>query len=135
MLARGGESVLWQCGNCIEKVANGESPNASRTEAKLDLIMKMFQEMITRMEKLKGMQNGKSIDDKIEEAVERKMTLMVEEASEKDKRKQNIIIANLPESTEETLEERKREDRDRVRVLVSKIADVPGADIDEPMNE
>ena len=56
------------------------SPNASRTEAKLDVIMKMFQEIITRMEKLEGMQNGKSIDDKIEEAVERKMTLMVEEA-------------------------------------------------------
>ena len=65
-------SVLWQCGNCIEKVANGENPNASRTEAKLDVIMKMFQEMITRMEKLEGMQNGKSIDDKIEEAVEKK---------------------------------------------------------------
>ena len=57
------------------------------------------------------MQNGKSTDDKIEEAVERKMTLMVEEAREKDKRKQNIIIANLPESTEVTLEERKRGQR------------------------
>ena len=133
VLARGGESVLWQCGNCIEKVTNGESPNASRTEAKLDVIMKMFQEMITRMEKLEGMQNGKSTDDKIEDAVERKMTLIVEEAREKDKRKQNIIIANLPESTEVMLEERKREDRVRVRVLVSKITDVPGADIDEPM--
>ena len=41
------------------------------------------------------------------------MTLMVEETREKDyKRKQNIIIANLPESSEVTLEERKREVRD-----------------------
>ena len=38
---------------------------------------------------------------------------------------------NLPESTEGTVEDRRKDDRDRVRVLVGKIADVPSADIDD----
>ena len=49
------------------------------------------------------------------------------------KRKLNIIVANLPESRERSVEERKRDDTDRVRQLVSKITDVPLGDIDEPI--
>ena len=45
----------------------------------------------------------------------------------------SIIIANLPESTEGTVEDRRKDDRDRVRVLVGKITDVPSADIDDPI--
>ena len=51
----------------------------------------------------------------------------------KEKRKLNIIVANLPESREGSVEERKRDDTDRVRQLVSKITDVPLGDIDEPI--
>ena len=51
----------------------------------------------------------------------------------KEKRKLNIIVANLPESRKGSVEERKRDDTDRVRQLVSKITDVPLGDIDEPI--
>ena len=44
-----------------------------------------------------------------------------------------MIIANLPESVEDTPEEKKRDDRDRVRVLVGKICNVPVGDIDHPL--
>ena len=49
---------------------------------------------------------------------------MLDETKEKEKRKLNIIVANLPESREGSVEERKRDDTDKVRQLVSKITDV-----------
>ena len=55
--------------------------------------------MVARLENIEKVCSQKSVDDKIEEAIERKMVEVYEEAKEKDKRKQNIIIANLPEST------------------------------------
>ena len=48
------------------------------------------------MEKIEKVCSQKSIDEKVEVAVERKMIEVYEEAKEKDKRRQNIIIANLP---------------------------------------
>ena len=65
--------------------------------------------------------------------MERKLTQVLDETKEKEKRKLNIIVANLPESREGSVEERKRDDTDRVRQLVSKITDVPLGDIDEPI--
>ena len=60
--------------------------------------MKLFQDMIQRLEKLEGVQTGKSIDDKIEEAVGKKVTELLDEKNEKEKRKLNLIVVNLPES-------------------------------------
>ena len=131
VLARGGESMLWQYGKCI---AGGDNTdNVTRTEAKLDRLMQLFHDMVQRLDQLEKSNNGKNIDDKIEEAVERKMTQVLDETKEKEKRKLNIIVANLPESREGSVEERNRDDTDRVRQLVSKTTDVPLGDIDAPI--
>ena len=53
--------------------------------------------------------------------MDNRMTQIVEETGEKEKRKLNVIIDNLPGSVEDTPEEKKRDDRDRVRVLVGKL--------------
>ena len=92
--------------------------------------MKLFQDMIQRLEKLEGVQTGKSIDDKIEEAVGKKVTELLDK-NEKEKRKLNLIVVNLPESNKPTHEKRKREDRDRVRYIVQKITDVPGEEVND----
>ena len=40
VLARGGDSVLWQCPTCIERGANEDTnAHATRTEAKLDVLL------------------------------------------------------------------------------------------------
>ena len=85
-----------------------------------------------RLERIERANGEKSIDDKIEAAVERKMNHMIEETNEKEKRRRNIIVVNHPESNERTVEDRKRDDIERVRQLVGKIADVPGDEIGEP---
>ena len=132
VLARGGQSMLWQCNKCIrEWAANRDA--ASRMEVKLDRMMKLFQDMIQRLEKLEGVQTGESIDDKIEEAVGKKVTELLDEKNEKEKWKLNLIVVNLPESNKPKHEERKREDRDRVRDIVQKITDVPGEEVNDPV--
>ena len=85
--------------------------DATRTEAKLDVLTKLLQDTVERLEKLEKANGEKSIDEKIEAAVKRKMTHVLEEAKEKEKRKHNIIVVNLP-SLERTSEERKREDEE-----------------------
>ena len=76
---------------------------------------------------------SRNMEDKIEEVVKVRVTEMMEESREKEARKLNIIIANLPESEAHTIEEKKREDRDRVRTMVSKICEVQGGDLDNPI--
>ena len=63
----------------------------------------------------------KEVERKIEEVVERKVKGYMEESEEKEKRKLNIIVCNLPESPAESPEERKNDDQERVRDLVGKI--------------
>ena len=76
VLAREGESVLWKCPNCIAEGAKGIREHTSRTEAKLDMIVKLFQDIVARMENIEKVCSQKSIDEKIEETVERKLRCM-----------------------------------------------------------
>ena len=132
ILTRGGESLLWQCEQCI-LTGTKEREAGLKTEQKLDRLVKLIQEMAERLERLEGAAMGKTMEDKIEEVVKVRVTEMMEESREKEARKLNIIIANLPESEAHTIEEKKREDRDRVRTMVSKICEVQGGDLDNPI--
>ena len=89
--------------------------------------------MVERLEKLEKANGEKSIDEKIEAAVERKMTHVLDEVKEKEKRKPNIIVVNLPESLERTPKERKREDEERVSELIGKVPDVARSEIGDPI--
>ena len=108
-------------------------PQASRTGVKLDMLVKLFQNIVQRLEKLEGAYTGKYLEEKIEEAVDKKVTEVLEEAKEKEQRKHNIIIANFPESMGVTVEEKRQDDKDMVRNLVKKITDVPGDDLTDPI--
>ena len=65
--------------------------------------------------------------------MEKKVAEIFEEALEREKRKLNIIVSNLPESSKETPEERKKEDSDRVKTLVQKVSDIPEGAIGYPV--
>ena len=79
VLQRGCENLLWQCSRCVK-----EGAPINRTEAQLDMIVTLFQDMLKRLEKLEGAYTGKSLDLRIEEAVDKKMTQIVEETGEKE---------------------------------------------------
>ena len=126
--------MVWLCTKCRDP---GKTEAASRIEAKLDNVLKMLAGVMDRMDGFERKHSACSeevIEKKIMEAVEVKVDEFMTEMVEKDKRKLNVVIANLPESELETPEERKKEDRDRVRKLVGKIADdVKVDEIDNPV--
>ena len=90
-------------------------------EAKLDLILGLVHTLTERLNAMELNCSVESIDKKIEEAVERKVTEYLEEKDEKESRKLNIVITNVPESKMETPTERKKDDLENIRKLVEKI--------------
>lgn len=123
---RGSSLLQWTCEGCKDK----EVFVKSQIEAKLDGIFQILKTMTERMELLERMQN---VDTKIEETIENKVKEYMQEAEERDKRKLNIVIVNLPESGKESADDRKNDDRDRVRELVRKIPEVDAGEIDNPV--
>ena len=99
----------------------------------MDKLVQLFQDMIERLDKLERAHTGKSLDEKIEEAVDRKVTEVLEESKEKEQRKLNITVANLPESMVGTVKERRREDSEKVKHLVKKITNIEGGDLRDPI--
>ena len=100
---------------------------------KLDKLVQLFQDIIVRLGKLEGAHTGKSLDEKMEDAVDRKVTEVLEESKEKEQRKLNIIVSNLPESMVGTVEERRREDSEKVKHLVTKITNIEVGDLRDPI--
>ena len=101
----------------------------------MDSILKVLTSLHARLDRLEDTQNEnlREVERKIEEVVEGKVKEYMEENEEKEKRKLNIIICNLPESPAESPEERKNEDPERVRDLVGKISDVQRSEVNNPV--
>ena len=133
-LSKGDNFMLWLCMKCRE---SGRTEVSTRMETKLDNALKMLVDMQKRMDSFEAKHSACSadvIEEKIVEAVEIKVDEYMTEMIEKEKRKLNIIVANLSESVLETAEERKKEDKDRVRKLVGKIVDDISVDeVEDPV--
>ena len=83
----------------------------------------LIQYMDSRMQKLKERNVLEDVEQTIDQKMEAKVNEMFIESQEREKRKQNIIIVNLPESTDECPEERKSKDLTRARELIEGIMD------------
>ena len=121
VLGKSKEHIQWLCTGCCDTDKN--DPQKTRLEAKLDLILKMMQTMDLRLQQLEAKDPMESIDKILEEKVEKKVAEMFEEQLEKEKRKLNIIMVNLPESKAESAEERKKEDLIEAKKIVQKVTD------------
>ena len=132
LLQRNENEILWVCAGCREsdKEHTGER---CRLEAKLDRMMKMMEDLTSRLLELEKERTVVSIDEKIEKQVEKKVNEWFVEEREKDKRKLNVIWVNVPESEGDTGEERQKNDLEKVARMVGGISDVPAGDISEPL--
>ena len=128
----GGASIQWLCEGCKD-MKNPVSEIKSRMEVQLDKILTALESVTERLEKLERIQSADIIEKKIEVVVEQKVAEYMDEMREKEKRKLNIIVANLSESEKDTAEGRKEEDLERVRTMVGRIADVPADHLLEPV--
>lgn len=92
----------WSCEKCF---SNGLSKKAESNK-----IEKMFETLLSKIgginERLERLEQGKEameekLNDLIDKKVEEKVELALEEMKEEEKRKNNIIVSNFPETSEE----------------------------------
>jgi hypothetical protein len=124
--------MQWVCRACTET----QSELQSKSDAKIDMMMKMMmqmQERLDRMDEKLGSVGGRNLEEKIEEVVERKLAEAREETQEKEKRKNNLIIVNLRESSKTTVEEKKIDDLTEAKKLLSKVTEVAEGELSDPV--
>ena len=122
--------MQWLCEPCSQK--KDMTPTA-HVEVALEGIAKMLKAMGERMERIEEQCSQKSIEERIEEAVEKKVRDYMKDNEEKERKKLNIIVYNLPESSKDSPDDKKQEDLDKVRGMIEKITDVPKTDVTEPV--
>lgn len=132
-LQGGGNFLLWVCSTCREV----QSEPQSRVESKLDTVLKMLESLTTRLNKIETDQAGvtpEAIEGLITQKVEEKVGECLEELKEKESRKLNIIVNNLPESHGTSIDDQRVADLQKVRGMVTDIiGEVAAEDISSPM--
>jgi hypothetical protein len=123
LLTKGKESIVWTCMTCLQNKGE-ETKKFLQIENRLERLMNMMEGMEERiMQKIED-RIEKRIDEKVDEIerkLEAKMEMKLEEEAEKERRKNNIIISNIPESLETDPEKKKEEDAETVRRLLNVI--------------
>ena len=137
-LKRGNEQILWICLSCL-KHKGDETKKFLALEDKMgkmmDMMTKLEQNLIVKIEEKIDRKIEEKLDgnlEVLEKKVNTRLEAKQEEVEEKEKRKHNIILWNLPESTKESHEERKKDDIKKVQDLVSKITKVEDSEITNP---
>ena len=125
-------NIHWVCQHCLEGNSGILSRHDNRLDKLLDLIP-MIQSLNNRIESLERGLLGEKLEEKIEEVVDRKIAEMMEEQREADKRKFNLIIVNLKESTKLEAEDRKRDDLKVAKSLISKLVPLDENELFDPV--
>ena len=128
----GGNFIQWFCVSCRD-CQSDETDSKSRMEVQLGKILLAIESLGQRIVSLETIHSVEELDKRIQNAVDTKVEEYLDEKMEKEKRKLNIIVTNIPESTEETAENRRKDDVERVRNIIGKISDVPRDHIDNPI--
>jgi hypothetical protein len=124
--------LQWVCQPCMESKQEAQSRDDARLEALLSLIP-MVHAMSARMESIEKGLMGEKLEEKIEEVVDRKLAEMLQEQMEVEKRKCNLVIWNLKESTKLEIEDKKKDDLTAVKSLLSKVVQLEEGDVVEPI--
>ena len=121
-LSKGDEHIQWKCPICVR----GGGERIGRLEAMIQDLSKLVVKLTDKIDK---MEEGQSLERKIEETVEKKLSEALDERVEREKRKQNIILVNVPESSKESPEDRKKEDVNAAKDLFKKVCPNTAAEI------
>jgi hypothetical protein len=102
-------------------------------EAKMDTMLEMMTALSLRVLKMEGERKESRVEERIEETVEKKVSEYMEEAKEREKRKLNVIVVNVPECESENAEERQKHDLEALSEMIAKVADVTKEDLGNPV--
>ena len=115
-------TLLNQMSQIMEKINKVIENNDRVLKSNCDLelrVKKLEKEGSVKEEQVKHIVN-KSVND----LIEGKMKGITEEIEERERRKENIIIVNIPESNKDTPEERLKEDTEKIKKLFEKVTTV-----------
>ena len=135
ILQRGKENVVFSCDDCLKDHGN-ELKKLKGLEEKLDGLMSLvltikesiLEEVDVRIEE-KLENKMEQIEKKLVERLEQK----TEEQEERERRKNNIILVQLPESQRELKEERDKDDIKMVHSVLSKVTEIEMVEISNPI--
>ena len=126
------QNLQWICKPCLDKSSEPQSRFDNMMDKLLDLIP-LIHSLSSRLENIEKGLMGEKLEEKIEEVVDRKLAEIMEEQREVEKRKKNLIIVNLKESTQTEFEERKKEDLAAAKILLGKLVTLESDDLVEPV--
>ena len=133
------ESIVWKCDECIRDRGN-ETKQISKLEERIDLLVNMITNLEDKLMARIEEKVTKSIEEKqeakmqeIEEKITTKIMETIEESEEQEKRKNNLVIVNLTESSKTNPKERAEEDLLIVKDTLKKVIDIEVDDICEPV--
>jgi hypothetical protein len=96
-----------------------------------ELMLSLMKNVEDRLDRLEGVKKlAENLEEKIEASVEKKVAEFFEDQQEKEKRKGFIMISNLPESRKPTPDERKQDDLETAKRIVSAVVEVGGEGIE-----
>jgi hypothetical protein len=133
ILSKGKQSILWSCMPCLQNKGT-ETKKFVQLEDKIEKMMTMMERIEERIMKKIEDKIDKRVEDKIQEfekKLESKLEQKMEEEVEKEKRKNNIILSNIPESTDSNPDKRKEEDMQAVRKIINSINPTSKDDLSE----
>ena len=119
--------MQWVCNICKEQ----SKPIYSHIEAKLELMLKMMPKINDFEDRIEHLENALTASDckmeiKINDLIDKKkIQEEISELEEKESRKTNIIMVNVSESDKRVNEDRKKDDLNKVKDVLEKIA--PGS--------
>ncbi len=108
----------WYCKECSCKERDVEKQPNQIMSQQLTNMMQMMTSILERLDKI---ERNHSMDKEIEDLVEAKVQETVAEMQEKEKRKLNLVIFNLPESQGVSKEEVKENDTKSIQNIVNSI--------------
>ena len=138
---KGSSSLNYTCQNCLKKRGQAQwEAEKSRLEVQME---KMLDFVGTFTVKLSTIDEEKKLLDKrvekvegmIETEVDKKVREVFEEQKDKEMRKQNAVIFNIPESSNPDIEERQKEDTEEVLKVLEEVMDekVAASEFDVPV--
>lgn len=143
VLHRGNQGIIWKCLECLT-VKGNEVKRLMRLEERLDAMMSLVTSKFDNLEQTLLAIMVERIDKKIEEKLEQKVEIIeeristkfekkMEEDEERDRRKNNLVLWNIPESDKTESEERKLEDLKKVEETVHKVMSVEEGEFINPI--
>ena len=127
VLTRGNRQMYWNCTKCSKVKRKGDDEEKSRLEKKFDQMFDMLSAFGQRLVEIEVDKKSFSdkVNEKIDTAVDKKVREVIEEENDKKRRRDNIVIVNIPESGADDPEQRQRDDIEATAALLDKVMDNP----------